>query len=112
MLCMPSTSSAQRSTVPVDPPESAPFRLGPVALAPTLSVTNLGWDSNVFHQADAEAVGDFTAITNPRVQGWMRLGRARVRGRAHLNLVYFQDHASQRSVDSDYEGRFDWSSRV
>jgi hypothetical protein len=105
MLCMPSTSSAQRSTVPVDPPESAPLRLGPVALAPTLSVTNLGWDSNIFNQP--HAVGDFTATTNPRVLGWMRLGRARVRGRANLNLVYFQDHPSQRSVDSDYEGRFD-----
>ena len=107
MLCMPSTSSAQRSTVPVDPPESVPLRLGPVALAPTLAVTNLGWDSNVFYQPDAVAVGDFAATTNPRVLGWMRLGRARVRGRANLNLVYFQDHASQRSVDQDYEGRFD-----
>ena len=107
MLWMPSTSYAQALTDPVDPPESVPFRLGPVALAPTLSVTNLGWDSNVFYQSDAEAVGDFTATTSPRVLGWMRLGRARVRGRANLNLVYFQDHPSERSVDSDYEGRFD-----
>jgi hypothetical protein len=107
MLWMPSTSYAQGATNPVDPPESVPFHLGPVALAPTLSVTNLGWDSNVFYQPDAEAVGDFTATTNPRVLGWMRLGRARVRGRANLNLVYFQDYPSQGSLDSDYEGRFD-----
>jgi Putative beta-barrel porin 2 len=107
MLCMPSNSYAQRSTVPVDPPESAPVRLGPVALAPSLAVTNLGWDSNIFAQPDAEAVGDFTATTTPRVLGWMRLGRARVRGRAAVNLVYFQDHPDQRSVDEDYEGRFD-----
>ncbi len=107
ILCMPSTSYAQNSTVPVDPSESAPLRLGPVALTPTLSVTNLGWDSNVFYQPDEEAVGDFTTSASPRVLGWMRLGRARVRGGAHLNLVYFQDHPSQRSVDSDYEGRID-----
>jgi hypothetical protein len=37
----------------------------------------------------------------------MRLGRARVQGGAALNLVYFQDHPSERSVDSAYEGRFD-----
>jgi len=93
--------------MPSDPPESVPLHLGPIALAPTLTVSNLGWDSNIFYQPDDEAVGDFTATTNPRVLGWMRLGRARFRGRANLNLVYFQDHPSQRSIDSDYEGRFD-----
>jgi Putative beta-barrel porin 2 len=104
MLWMPSTSYAQG---PVDPPESVPFRLGPVALAPTLSVTNLGWDSNIFYQPDAEAVGDFTATASPLVQGWMRLGRTRFRGRAHVNFVYFQDHPSEGSVDQDYAGRLD-----
>ncbi len=107
LLCMPSISYGQRSTVPSDPPESAPVHLGPVVLAPTVTVRNLGWDSNVFYQSDEEAAGDFTATTTPHVLGWMRLGRARVRGRATLNLVYFQDHPSQRSVDSDYEGRVD-----
>jgi hypothetical protein len=107
VLCVSSTLHGQSRAVPSDPPESAPLHLGPVALAPSLSVTNLGWDSNVFNQSDAEAVGDFTTSASPRVLAWMRLGRARVRGRAHLNLVYFQDHPSQRSVDSDYEGRFD-----
>lgn len=104
---MPSTAYGQRAPVSSDPPESAPVHLGPVLLAPSVSVSNLGWDSNIFYQSEDEAIGDFTATTNPRVPAWMRLGRARFRGLANLNLVYFQDHPSQRSVDSDYEGRFD-----
>jgi hypothetical protein len=107
VLCMSSTLCAQGSSVSSDPPESASLRLGPLALAPALSVTNLGWDSNVFQRADGESDGDFTATTSPGVQGWLRIGRARVRGRAALDFVYFQDHPSERSVDSNYEGRLD-----
>jgi hypothetical protein len=108
-ICMPAAVQAQSAVAGADAPETAPVRLGPVALAPTLSVTNLGWDSNVFQQADGTEVGDFTAITSPRVQGWLRVGRVRVRGRASLDFFYFQDHASERSVDSNYEGRLDLS---
>jgi hypothetical protein len=107
VLCIPSTLHGQGSSVPSDPPESAPVRLGPLALAPTVSLTNFGWDSNVFYEAGDESVGDFTATTSPQVQGWLRVGRARVRGRAALDFVYFQDHPSERSVDSRYEGRLD-----
>ena len=106
MLWMPSTWSAQ----------ALPSRPTPRNRRPSVSArsrshprcrSRIRLDSNIFYQPDADAVGDFTATTIPRVLGWMRLGPARVRGRANLNPVYFQDYPSQRSVDSDYEGRFD-----
>ena len=81
------------------------LRLGPLALAPSLTLRNFGWDSNVFRQpTDGVEEGDFTATTSPRIQGWLRLGRARVRGQSTLDFVYFQNHPSERSVDQYHEG--------
>jgi len=85
-----------------------PLHLGPLALAPSLTLSNFGWDSNVFLQpAEAESTGDFTATTSPRIQGWLRFGPTRMSGRGRLDFVYFQNHPSERSVDEYYDGRLD-----
>jgi hypothetical protein len=107
VLCMSAVLGAQGNSGAADPPESAPLHLGPVVLAPSLTLTNFGWDSNVFQQPESESSGDFTATASPRVQGWLRLGPARAYGRGTLAFVYFQNHPSERSVDVDYEGRLD-----
>ncbi len=48
LLCAPSALYGQVESGTGDPPESVWLRLGPLALAPTIALTNLGWDSNVF----------------------------------------------------------------
>jgi hypothetical protein len=106
-LCLPTALSAQ-GTVPSDPPVSVPVRLGPVAIAPAISVTHLGWDSNVFHRdAGSDPVGDFVATATPQVRSWARLGRVRLQARNTLDFVYFQEYSNERSIDGDHEGRVD-----
>ena len=107
LFFMPVAADAQWTVANADPPQSTPLRLGPLALAPSIAVTNLGWDSDVF-QEGGESAGDFTATTTPQVQGWMRLGQARIRGRGAVAFTYFQTYASERSTDTDFAGRLDW----
>jgi hypothetical protein len=106
MLGLPAALYGQGNAAPVDPPKSVPLHLGPVALAPTLSLVNVGWDSNVYHlPVDADVEDDFTMIARPEVQAWLRLGRARAHGRSIWDFAYFRDHPSERSVDMGHEGR-------
>ncbi len=108
LLLVPTVLYAQVEVDPGGPPESVPVRLGPLALAPELSLTNLGWDSNVFHQAvGGETTGDFTATFRPEVRSWLRLGRARFQGRSSVDFVYFQDLTSERSIDMSHDGRLE-----
>jgi hypothetical protein len=91
-----------------EPPTSVPVRLGPVALAPTLTLSNLGWDSNVFNQpSNLDPPDDVTAVLTPEVQAWVRLGRARLSARGNVAFVYFRDHENEGSVDFDEEARLE-----
>jgi hypothetical protein len=106
ILSAPALVYGQGNSALGDPPESVLVRLGPLALAPTISLTNFGWDSNVFlEDVDADPEGDFTTTVRPQVEGWLRLGRARMHGRSTLDFVYFQKHPSERSVDGFHEGQ-------
>ena len=85
-----------------DPPPTVPLRLGPLALAPAISLSS-GWDSNVFNEEAAR--DDVTATARPELGGWLRLGRARLAGRSSFDFIYFHEFESERSIDSLYEGR-------
>ncbi len=98
----------QVSSIPGEPPESVSLRLGPLALAPAVTLSNLGWDSNVFNRReDQNPVGDFVLTVRPEVRGWLQLGRARVTGRGAFAYSYFLKHPHERSMDPSYEGRVD-----
>ena len=49
MLLVPPVLYGQGVPSPGEPPASVPVRLGPVALAPAVTLTNVGWDSNLFN---------------------------------------------------------------
>ncbi len=83
----------------------APVRIGPLDLYPTLALTNLGVDSNVFNEPDqAEPKRDFTLTVTPATDLRMRLGRARLTGTLKEDLVYYQTYASERSANSVVKG--------
>jgi hypothetical protein len=107
VLCLARASAAQ--TPPDDPVAEAPIRFGVLGLAPTLSVTNLGIDTNVFNNAD-NPQRDFTVVGSPGLSVWLRTqgGLLSVNGR--MDLVYFNKFVSERSVNglgsATYEYRF------
>src|SRR5262245_22256811 len=91
---------------PVTTPDMARVQLGPVALAPTFSLSNLGVDSNVFNTGGSvDPTSDFTASVGPAVDAWVRLPRVRFSGRTELNYVYFRELSDLRSFNVLAGGR-------
>ena len=88
-----------------DPSTPATVHFGRFALRPTLALTNLGVDDNVFNESDqANPKHDFTTTVTPATDLWLRLGRAWLKGTVKEDLVYYQRYASERSVNGWYDG--------
>ncbi len=105
LYCYPPELLAQE--VPeTDPVASMPFRLGPVGLSPTVSITNFGIDSNVFNDS-ATPRADFTLTATPRVVARARSGRILVSGALATGMVYYQKFEDQRSIDYGTDARAD-----
>jgi len=84
-------------------PNSVRVRIGPLSLNPTLSLTNIGVDQNVFNEPlDKNPKRDFTATVTPATDLWMRAGRTWVIGKVTEDIVWFQKYASERTVNNTY----------
>jgi Putative beta-barrel porin 2 len=91
-------SSRAQSPVTNDPTR----HIGPVMLAPVVSITNAGWDSNVLNVSEDEHPdGDVELAVSPSVEGRLRVPFAAVEGHTDFDLYYYRDLVDQRSVDSD-----------
>jgi hypothetical protein len=77
----------------------ARIHLGPLGITPAIGLSNFGIDSNVFNEVTAPK-RDFTATITPRVDGWLRVGRARVSALNRFDLVYFATYAGERSLNA------------
>ncbi len=104
LLCAAAPAVAQDAAP--DPFQTARFRFGGVALSPGVTVTNFGWDSNVFNSWD-DPQGDFTFTVTPQTDVWVRMGPTRLKAHGSLGYVYFQEFASERSWNTDDSIRFE-----
>jgi hypothetical protein len=83
-----------------DPRKTARMHFGPLYLTPIVTLTNLGWDSNVFNGQGEAKEGDFTFTLTPAADVWLPFARrAMIITNAAADLVYFQTLSSERSVD-------------
>ena len=90
-------------------PQSGVLTLGPLRLAPGLTVREIGWDSNVFLEPPEETpVEDFVAAATPDVAAYARLRLLRISAYAGSDLTYYHDSVSERSVGYVFRGRFDF----
>jgi hypothetical protein len=75
-------------------------------LSPSVRVTDIGWDDNVFRVNKADGpVGDFTSTFSPAVQASLRTPRLGISGRGRLDFIYFRRVSQIRSIDGDSGGR-------
>ena len=98
-------SAAFAQDVP-DPEELARFRFGPIRLTPSITVTSLGVDTNVFNEAD-DPKQDTTASFGPGLEFWMRMGRAKLSGKSAAEYFYFKKYDGQRSFGTVNEARLE-----
>jgi hypothetical protein len=91
-----------QSTVPSEPdPAAVRVRIGSLWIRPTLALTNVGVDTNVFNVADAaHPQSDFTITAAPQVELWLRAGRTWLSGGVREDLVWYRKFANQRSINS------------
>jgi hypothetical protein len=86
-------------------PDNAPIRFGPVALTPTIKLTNIGYDSNVFNEEKGAERSDTTATASPGISGWLRTPRVNLIGRSQVDMYYFRELSALRAIDTDQAGR-------
>jgi len=83
-----------------------PFHAGPFGLQPSLSITNVGSDSNVFNVAD-DPQDDFTATIVPRIVARLRAGRLTFSYGAASDIVYYRTFTDEGSVNGTIDPRVD-----
>ena len=94
--------------IPPEPdPSNARVRLGPLWLNPTVAVTDVGIDTNVFNDADEdEPKRDFTLTVSPQTDLSLRMGRTWLLGNIREDIVWYDKYESERSVNNSY--RVNW----
>ena len=101
---------AQAQQVPTaseDPVATAQFRFGALAFDPRFALTSLGIDTNVFNTATAPQ-SDFTFGVKPGTDMFLRTARGLLTVSGNLEYVYFHEFETERSVNSDVLGRYEF----
>jgi hypothetical protein len=98
------STSVKAQDIPAEPDASTiRVHFGPLWLNPSLAVTNLGMDTNVFNAATASGPqSDFTYTVTPQSDLYLRMGRSWLMGNVKEDLVWYQKFADQRSVNGNY----------
>lgn len=89
-----------------DPAEGARFHWGILRFTPSISVSDVGVDQNVFNEA-VDPKSDTTAAVGPAAAYWIKLGRGRVSGNSVGQYLYFKKYENQRSWNTRNDARFE-----
>ena len=99
LVCVIATTASAQQTKEPDV-EKVRVRLGPVALDPTLELTNFGVDTNVFNQPADQAKRDFTFTITPRAKAWMKAGPTWLTADVREDIVWYQKYESERASNT------------
>ena len=99
-------SAAVSAQTPDDSIERARLQMGPLGLTPSIALTNLGVDTNVFNQFE-NPKSDFTFTVAPQLDARLRAGQWRLRVVSRADMVYFQQYSSERSIDGVFDSRLE-----
>ena len=106
LICLAMAPARGRAQDVADPADAARFRFGALRFTPSIAISSLGVDSNVFNEAQ-NPKEDTTAAVGPAVNLWLKTGPARLSGKASGQYLYFNKYSNQRSWNTNAEGRWD-----
>ena len=86
---------AQETKVPDT--SKARVHLGPVALNPTIELTNFGVDTNVFNEPPGFEKSDFTFTLTPKTDAILKIGRVWATGNLREDVVWYQTYSTERA---------------
>jgi hypothetical protein len=87
-------------------PTTGVLNLGRVKVAPGITITELGWDSNIFDESE-DPKDDWVFRGKPDVAAFAQLRWARLSGYAGSELAYYKTYDSERSAGYEFRGRAD-----
>jgi hypothetical protein len=104
-VCVAIPTGASAQLPPSEPdPSNVSVRIGPLYLNPTISLTNLGIDTNVFNEAVHEnPKRDFTFTVEPRADLWLRIGPTWLAGQIGEQVIWYQKYSTERSSNTRYQ---------
>jgi Putative beta-barrel porin 2 len=106
--CALAPAVAVAQTQPGAPPSTTRLQFGPLFLNPTLGLTNIGVDDNVFNDpTTGNPQSDVTMTVVPAVEFWLRFGPTWINTNAREDLVYYQKFENERSANTNI--RFNWT---
>jgi hypothetical protein len=85
-------------------PAKVRVRIGPLWMNPTVSLTNLGVDDNVFNEPENRSPKrDITFTVTPTTDLWVRMGPTWISGSIKEELVWYQKYATERAANTGYK---------
>jgi hypothetical protein len=97
--------SAQ-DALPPDGGDAARFHLGPLGLTPSIAVSNVGVDSNVFNETD-NPKSDTTAAIGPATDLWLGMGGSRLKATVGAQYLWFGQYDNERGLNLTDTGRWE-----
>jgi hypothetical protein len=92
------------STLTDTEPTAGVLSLGPIKVAPGITVRELGWDNNVFDEPEAEdPKEDYVASAQPDISMFTQTRFVRLSAYGGSELTYYQKYDTERSIG--YSGR-------
>jgi hypothetical protein len=102
LTLLASTAVAQEINDAPDPAKTR-LRIGALYLNPTIALTNVGVDDNVFNDPSASGPKqDVTITLTPSTDLWLRIGPSWVTGNIKEDINWYRDYASERSANTTY----------
>jgi hypothetical protein len=104
LLVLITGSAAAQTTAEGGPdPTKVRVKIGPLWMNPTMSLSNMGVDTNVFNEPDDQSPKrDFTFTFTPETDVWLQAGRTWITGGLKEDVVWYQRYASQRSGNDSW----------
>src|SRR5688572_3550998 len=85
------------TALPDTEPTTGVLSVGPVRLAPGITVTQVGYDTNVFDESAEEGPKeDWVAAATPDISAYTRLRFLRLAAYAGSELTYYHEYESER----------------
>ena len=87
------------------PPDTSGARvtIGWLRLNPSISLNDLGVDTNVFNEADVEhPERDVATTLVPQTDLWVRMGRTWLTGNLRQDLIWFRDYRNESAANGSY----------
>ena len=95
---------AQAQLIPATPDNTrARVKVGPLWMNPSVSLSDVGLDTNIFYDPETQDPKQDVAFTFvPQTDLWMRMGRTWLSGNIRQDLIWFRDYANERAANGSY----------